>query len=617
MKPSNAISPRSPRFQEAEFSLLLAWALLFPDKFSHVYFLGFSCLLTALIMVRVFAVRNVALGGFSLLLLLLNGTFVLGAFFSPHPYKSILFVADFFLVSLWSLLVYLEHVDVERWLRIAAAVISLSSLGVLVAFAVQGGQAGGRLFFANPIPQGIASALAAIVFLQRILDRARPADAALLAMNSGAVVVSASKAAALGLAVVATAMILRQRRRWLPVLAAVLLLLAAVPNPLRRMVLHSLRHDPYVLDRLDIWSMSARMYRAHPWTGVGPGLFAEAAPRFNFPQEKAPARFGKIPESPHSDYWQLIAENGLPGLLLVLALLFAAVRRLLSGPAGLAECLLAFLLAQMLLFNFVFHFFFLLFFLLLLRPFFPFGRRFAAMRPGLRALVLGVTAFSLLVLYLLPFLAQRCLDRAASERNIATRFDLLRRGRLLSPLDARPPLAQAALLRSFAAASPAGEPRPGSVEEAWSDAMAQARLAQRLNGNSIEALVLQAELLLDLQRRGMGYPALCEEILAPLRLAEGLAPFNPFLKMRRAAVLLEFGRGREAGQAAAEALKLEPDFAEAIVFLHELRGLPAEDPALTARLAAIREKARRLNARPGSYLSRLHRLPGDRPEAGD
>ena len=117
--------------------------------------------------------------------------------------------------------------------------------------------------------------------------------------------------------------------------------------------------------------MSARMFRAHPWTGVGPDLFGEAAKRFNFPQEKGPARYGKLPESPHSDYWKIITENGLAGLVFVLLFLFFAIRRMLAPPwSDLPKVLLAFLLLQMLFFNFIFNIFFLLVFLFLLYCFF-------------------------------------------------------------------------------------------------------------------------------------------------------------------------------------------------------------------------------------------------------
>lgn len=597
-----AISPSNPRFQKIEFSLLLGWALLYPAKIGYSYYLGFMCLLALFTLAKVSTLKNVALDRFSLFLFAFNAVFIFSAFFSPHPLKSLLFVADFFLVSLWFMFFYLEKEDMEQYLRLAAYVISLSSLTVIVAFALQGGRLPVTAIFNNPILQGIVSALAFLVFLHALLRKYGHAGAALLALNFAAVVVSASKAAALGLAFFAAIMIFRGRRRWLVYFVAILLLLVLAPNPLRRMVGHSLRHDPYVFDRLDIWNMSARIYRHYPWTGVGPDLFNEAARRFNFAQDKGASRYGKIPESPHSDYWKVITENGLPGLVFILAFLFFAVRRLLSPPwFSLSKVLLAFLLAQMLLFNFVFNCFFLIIFFLLLRDLLYGGRRFVSLQPRGRVLFAATLIVPLLLLYCFPYLADHFLGQAETENDFVRRFSLLERAALCSPLDERVPLAKGAMLRAFN--------RFRSDLAAWSDALDNARLAQRLDKNGMDAFILEADLFWDVLACGNRYSALGEEILGPLRRAEKNDPFSPFIKMRQAVVLREFGRSAEARSRAQAALDLEPDYASAIVFIHELDGLPAADPALRERLARIRAKAAQLKARPGSYLFKLHQLP--------
>ncbi len=357
------ILPGSPRFQEVEFSVLSGWALLFPAKQSYLYFLGFALLLAAFSLRKIITLKNITLTRLSSFLLLFNALFIFSTFFSTHPFRSLLFVGDILLVSLWFILFYLEKSDTGRYLRLLAVLISVSSLVVLIFFVLRGGSGPAEQIFKNPILQGIVSALAALVFLHALLQRYSHADLVLLGLNCAAVIISASKAAFLGLAMFAAVMILARKKRWLVYFFSILVLLVLLPNPLRRMVGHSLHHDPYVLNRLDIWSMSARMFRHHFWTGVGPDLFMEAAGRFNFPQEKGPARYGKVPESPHSDYWKIIAENGLPGLVLVMAFLFFAIRRMLSPPwFDLPKLLLGFLLLQMLLINCLFNFFFLLIF---------------------------------------------------------------------------------------------------------------------------------------------------------------------------------------------------------------------------------------------------------------
>ena len=263
MNLSKTISLVNSKFQEIELGLLLAWALLFPAKESHLYFMGFALLLAAFSLKSIRALANIALTRFSAFLLVFNAIFMASAFFSRHPVKSLFFCCDVFLLSLWFSLFYIEPIDVNRYLRLVAAMISLSSLVVLVFFSLRGGEGPAAQIFKNPIMQGIASALAVLVYLQALLQKYRHADAALLLLNLLSVVVSASKAAFLGLALFAAAMIMAKRRKWITWVAVLLLLLLLVPNPLRKMVHYSLTRDPYVFSRIDIWRMSARMFRHH------------------------------------------------------------------------------------------------------------------------------------------------------------------------------------------------------------------------------------------------------------------------------------------------------------------------------------------------------------------
>ena len=157
------------------------------------------------------------------------------------------------------------------------------------------------------------------------------------------------------------------------------------------------------------------------------------------------------------------------------------------------------------------------------------------------------------------------------------------------------------MLRAFAATH--------ASLEAWTDALQNLRLAQKLDGYGTAALILESALFADLAADPRRYPALGDEILAPLRRAGELDPFNPFLKLQAAGVLRRFGRIPEARRQAQAALDLEPDYAAALLFIHDLDGLPADDPPFRERLARIRAKADGLRASPGSYLFLLHRLP--------
>jgi len=602
MNLSKTISLVNSKFQEIELGLLLAWALLFPAKESHLYFMGFALLLAAFSLKSIRALATIALTRFSAFLLVFNAIFMASAFFSRHPEKSLFFCCDILLLSLWFSLFYIEPIDVNRYLRLVAAVISLSSLAVLVFFSLRGGQGPAAQIFKNPIMQGIASALAVLVYLQALLQKYRHADVALLLLNLLSVIVSASKAAFLGLALFAAAMILAKRRKWIAWFAAFLLLLLLVPNPLRKMVHHSLTRDPYVFSRIDIWRMSANMFRHHFWTGVGPDLFMETAKRFNFPQDRGPARFNKLPESPHSDYWKILCENGLPGLAFVLLFLLVAIRRILSPPRfDLPKLLLAFLLFQMFFVNFIFSSFFLLLFLFLLYSFFHQGREFISLTPALRVFFAVLLVFIFLFMYLSPFVSDQLLKKSRLEKNVIRRFDLLNRAALFNPLDERVPLNKAELLRGFAKAR--------NNLEAWGSAWENLRLAQKLDRNNLDALAAESALFHDFLEKYGQYPALADEILEPLRRAEELDPFNPFLKMQQAGILRGFGRDPEARRLVLAALELEPEYVAALVFIHEPGGDPAAETAWEKRIAQIQAKAKKMRAKPGSYMFHLLQMP--------
>ena len=425
---------------------------------------------------------------------------------------------------------------------------------------------------------------------------------ALLLVNGGAVIVSAPLAAFLGLVLFAAVMILAGKRKWIVYFTVFLLMLALVPNPMRSMVVHSLRHDHYVFDRLDIWSMSARMFRAHPWTGVGPDLFSEAVRPFNFPKEKGPSRYGELPESPHSDYWKVITETGMAGLVFVMLFLFFAIRRMLAPPwSDPSKALLAFLLLQMLFFNLIFNFFFLIVLLVLLDVFFWRRLFFVSLSPAFKIFWSGLLLLIFCIFYLLPFQAGRLLQRAAVEKNIVQRFAWLNRAGLYSPLDERVPLARARILRGFFKST--------ANLEAWEAAWEDLRLAQKLNRNGSEACIIESGLFMDMLEKRITYPALAEEILAPLRRAEELEPFNPFLKLQQALILAKFDRRREARQQALAALEIEPDYVAAMIFRQRLSGSPAGDAVFQKRIAQIQARAKILQPKPGSYLYELYRLP--------
>jgi hypothetical protein len=94
-------------------------------------------------------------------------------------------------------------------------------------------------------------------------------------------------------------------------------------------------HDPLRFERVRIWGVALRVTLHHlPW-GTGPSGFADRAVAFNFPRERAFARFARVPDLAESDALQLAATQGLPGVALAGGLLLVLLRSLRkAGPHG-------------------------------------------------------------------------------------------------------------------------------------------------------------------------------------------------------------------------------------------------------------------------------------------
>lgn len=173
-------------------------------------------------------------------------------------------------------------------------------------------------------------------------------------------------AAAALLAAGATLLALRWRatRRLLPA-AALLALLLPLSAALPALRAQTWARLPYTADhyqqlttyRLGAWAAALEMLHSRPWTGHGPGSYAEQSQTQRFAaeialrQRLAPAPPGTYFSQAHQDYLQLAAEAGLPVLLAVLAALgclLGGLLRLARRAAALeARVLLGVLVAGM------------------------------------------------------------------------------------------------------------------------------------------------------------------------------------------------------------------------------------------------------------------------------
>ena len=86
--------------------------------------------------------------------------------------------------------------------------------------------------------------------------------------------------------------------------------------------------DPFPYERARIWRADLQCFAGNPLLGVGPGIFAHVAHRFNFPLEGA-VRYGRNFETPHSDTLGLLVETGVLGLAAGLFLMVQVFRLLL------------------------------------------------------------------------------------------------------------------------------------------------------------------------------------------------------------------------------------------------------------------------------------------------
>ena len=131
------------------------------------------------------------------------------------------------------------------------------------------------------------------------------------------------------------------------------------------------------------------------------------------------------------------------------------------------------------------------------------------------------------------------------------------------------------------------------------------RKIQRLNRQFLPAYLLEADLNLKILEKNLKYITLENEIIKPLTRAEKVSPFNPFIKLKKARIYLEFSQDDQARKQAEKALELEPDFIPAIYFLHKNFNYFGNEDVFKARINKVFTKIKNLRLKPGSYLFRL------------
>ncbi|TAJ08506.1 MAG: hypothetical protein EPO61_10470 [Nitrospirae bacterium] len=237
-------------------------------------------------------------------------------------------------------LLYLLLCFITAWSHVAMLLVVLSGMGLL--------EAGGGLiqawWFGAPRPSGtffnpnfLAGYLAAIWTIalgclcygryrsggRREGNGQHPivpgAMAAGLAFLLLAIIWTGSRGGMLALVAGAAVVTgLRFGRKGIAMLLAGAVLCLVTPNPLRERLQAQHAEDSSIsYARWQMWQSAGREMIEHPF-GIGLGLYQYLYPRYAFPLEGQIARYGKVAQTPHSEYLQMGVELGGAGLFVFL-----------------------------------------------------------------------------------------------------------------------------------------------------------------------------------------------------------------------------------------------------------------------------------------------------------
>ncbi|MDE3241889.1 MAG: O-antigen ligase family protein [Nitrospirota bacterium] len=115
-------------------------------------------------------------------------------------------------------------------------------------------------------------------------------------------------------------------RKGVAVLAVAALVGLVTPNPLSERLKAQYREGSSIsFARWQMWQSAVLEMADHPF-GVGLGLYQYLYPRYALPLEGQIARYGKVAQTPHSEYLQMGVELGWGGLLLFIGGLAVVAR---------------------------------------------------------------------------------------------------------------------------------------------------------------------------------------------------------------------------------------------------------------------------------------------------
>lgn len=229
------------------------------------------------------------------------------------------------------------HAREERWARRAVTVLVVSAIAAtlfaLAKFVAMGPWFPNRVRGAvgHPLTYGgqamLFASLAFALVLRLRARGLRAAALALLLLLLPALVFSFTRSAWLGFLLAAAILLGTWRARWLAGLVAVALVTGALlPGVYHRRVLSIANPEsPWNVERIHMWRAGLRMFRDHPWTGVG---IQDLHPLYlQYKDPDAKERVGHL----HNVWVQVAATMGLVGLAALVWLLAGLARSAAGG----------------------------------------------------------------------------------------------------------------------------------------------------------------------------------------------------------------------------------------------------------------------------------------------
>ncbi len=622
--------------KEIELLILVSVLLFFPDKSALTYYLFIAILIIVFGLRSVFTERNLGISSFTNILISINIVFIITSMFSINKYDSLLLIADIIIISVYIFLLFTQSLNQKKLFFFFLVAISIFSFLKIINDIYSNNLE--FILYKNPIRIGIVSGLGLVISLYFLIDKKKWIYGMFLFVNFISVYLSSSKGAFIGVIIISIIIVFQKHKKLLIYIALLLILTFIIPNPIKNMFNYSIYKDKYSTDRLNIWKMTINVFLDNITLGIGPNNFKNVVKKYNFKQTKGPANYFKVPKQTHNDYLKIIAENGLLGLLLVVLFLFGLIKRIkINKILDLPLLLLLFLSFQAFFFNILFKPFFLLVFLLLLKLVFEIEVKFVNITKNFKLFLSFTILFVFLAGHLLPFISNHFLNKSVNKELTFIEKDyLLNKANYFMPIRFQPLVSRSILhfnvftktfnfdfcfsaldLIKKAKKLAPDNPEIYNIEIQFFQYYYQPIIKMRANlkNKIVIDMFYSCFQLPDIDRyleiknnmdKIKGIEPILNELLMLMNEMQYVDPNNPFLRLKKAKLCLDFDKRAEALFELKNAIIIEPEYLDAILMLEREFNYFKDKIRFKATIKRIQKKKESLNRERGSYLYDLH-----------